>query len=390
MRPRSHHRPPARRIQRSTNQPFFQPATARSERHSESSFFTSAPNPIQTKLTVNQPGDAHEREADAVSDQVMRMRHGDAPIVQRMPLTPVNNIMRKCSACEEKEKEGVQRKDNGGGNASGKAAPSIVSNVLASGGGQPMERGTKQFMESRFGQDFSQVRIHTDARAAESASAIQARAYTSGRNVVFGSGEYQPESQDGRRLLAHELVHVGQQGGNNIKKSELMNPSRTYIQRKSAGGCVGKKWKYDIDGCSDPTGITKVTKALGLFDKDNPTGGVNTQFSNESETGACDLHDKCYQTCGSKQEDCDKAMLKSMLTTCSVAKVDPTEIRKKCAIRALEYYTLLKNVGSFAYSSRQKEVCECQAGGKKFEGMRFLDGSSMDSKGTFHSGKVKD
>jgi len=76
-----------------------------------------------------------------------------------------------------------------------------------------MEASTRQFMESRFGQDFSQVRIHTDSRAAESASAIQARAYTSGQDVVFGGGEYQPSSGPGQRLLAHELVHVGQQRG---------------------------------------------------------------------------------------------------------------------------------------------------------------------------------
>jgi hypothetical protein len=167
---------------------------------------------FQPKLTVNTPGDIHEREADAVADQVMRMKTGDAPIVQRMSLTPVSSVQRACANCE-KEKEGMQRKETGGGDANGKAAPSIVSNVLSSGGGQPMDGGTRQFMESRFGQDFSQVRIHTDSKAAESASVIQARAYTSGRDVVFGSGEFQPESEGGRRLLAHELVHVGQQAG---------------------------------------------------------------------------------------------------------------------------------------------------------------------------------
>jgi len=178
---------------------------------------------FQAKLTVNQPGDAHEREADAVADQVMRMKTGDSPIVQRMPITPVSAIQRACANCE-KEKEGVQRKETGGGDASSKAAPSIVSDVLSSGGGQPMDGGTRQFMESRFGQDFSQVRIHTDSRAAESASAIQARAYTSGRNVVFGSGEYQPSSESGQRLLAHELVHVGQQNMSNLGVQRLYNP----------------------------------------------------------------------------------------------------------------------------------------------------------------------
>lgn len=87
-----------------------------------------------------------------------------------------------------------------------------------------MDGGTLQFMESRFGQDFTAVRIHTDSRAAESASAIQARAYTSGHNIVFGADEYQPTSDHGKRLLAHELVHVGQQRGETIKKQGLSNP----------------------------------------------------------------------------------------------------------------------------------------------------------------------
>jgi len=127
-----------------------------------------------------------------------------------------SKIQRKCSECEKEEKEQVQRKENtaraqtGG---EGSSAPSIVSSVLSSGSGRPMDAGTRKFMESRFGQDFGQVRIHTDGRAAESAAAIQARAYTSGKDVVFGKGEYQPSQESGQRLLAHELAHVGQQRG---------------------------------------------------------------------------------------------------------------------------------------------------------------------------------
>lgn len=168
---------------------------------------------FQAKLTVNTPGDAHEREADQVADRVMRMQDDEEPAVQRMPVTPVSGVQRMCTECEEKEKEKVQRAETGSGKSGGRTAPSVVSQVLSSGGGRPMDGGTRQFMESRFGQDFGQVRIHTDARAAESASAIQAKAYTSGSDIVFGAGEYRPESSEGRRLLAHELTHVGQQQG---------------------------------------------------------------------------------------------------------------------------------------------------------------------------------
>lgn len=168
---------------------------------------------FQAKLTVNTPGDAHEREADLVADRVMRMQDDEEPVAQRMSLTPVSGVQRMCVECEEKEKEKLQRTESAGGKSGGHTAPSIVSQVLSSGGGRPIDTGTRQFMENRFGQDFGQVRIHTDIRAAASAAAIQAKAYTSGNNIVFGSGEYRPESGGGRRLLAHELAHVGQQQG---------------------------------------------------------------------------------------------------------------------------------------------------------------------------------
>ena len=81
---------------------------------------------VQPKLTVNTPGDAYEQEADQVADQVMRMREGDAPVVQRMPLTPLGGLQRKCTECEKEEKEKVQRKESGGGDAGGVAAVDTV------------------------------------------------------------------------------------------------------------------------------------------------------------------------------------------------------------------------------------------------------------------------
>lgn len=91
-------------------------------------------------------------------------------------------------------------------------APSIVHDVLNSSG-QPLDEGTRAFMEPRFGHDFSQVRIHTDERAVESAEAVNALAYTVGRNVVFGEGQYAPGTYEGQMVLAHELTHVVQQDG---------------------------------------------------------------------------------------------------------------------------------------------------------------------------------
>ena len=112
---------------------------------------------------------------------------------------------------EQKKKDDepvLQRKASS--NATVNAAPPVVHDVLQSPG-QPLDAGTRAFMESRFGHDFGHVRIHADARAAESAHAVNAAAYTVGRDVVFGAGRYAPNSREGQRLLAHELTHVVQQ-----------------------------------------------------------------------------------------------------------------------------------------------------------------------------------
>jgi uncharacterized protein DUF4157 len=122
----------------------------------------------------------------------------------------------QCEECDKKREGMLQRASlspRGRGTEGEGEVPSIVHEVLRSPG-QPLDPATRAFMEPRFGHDFSQVRVHTDAKAAESAQAVNALAYTAGRDVVFGPGQYVPETNDGRRLLAHELTHVMQQGGN--------------------------------------------------------------------------------------------------------------------------------------------------------------------------------
>ncbi len=89
--------------------------------------------------------------------------------------------------------------------------PGMVHEVLRSPG-QPLEDPMRKAMESRFGHDFSQVRVHADSRASDSARAVNASAYTLGKDVVFRAGQYHPETEAGKRLLAHELTHVVQQG----------------------------------------------------------------------------------------------------------------------------------------------------------------------------------
>ncbi|HVL99048.1 MAG TPA: DUF4157 domain-containing protein [Egibacteraceae bacterium] len=113
---------------------------------------------------------------------------------------------------------GVMALQRAAGNASTAAllggeeeAASPVTDVISSGGGQPLDADTRGFMESRMGHDFSDVRVHTDERALASAQAVNAHAYTVGSNVVFQRDRYDPGSDAGKRMLAHELTHVVQQ-----------------------------------------------------------------------------------------------------------------------------------------------------------------------------------
>ncbi len=124
-------------------------------------------------------------------------------------------LQRKC-ACEkgpdqDEEAHGMLQR-SASGLAAPAAVPPLVHEVLASPG-EPLGGETRAFMEPRFGHDFSQVRVHTDARAEESARSVGALAYTVGRDLVFGAGQYAPRTESGKRLIAHELTHVVQQSG---------------------------------------------------------------------------------------------------------------------------------------------------------------------------------
>jgi hypothetical protein len=114
----------------------------------------------------------------------------------------------ECHSCGGKREQALQRAPS---HTAGVAAvPPIVREVLDTPG-QPLDAVTRAFVEPRFGHDFSRVRVHTDARAAESARAVDALAYTVGRDIVFDRGQYAPATTSGRRLLVHELTHVLQQ-----------------------------------------------------------------------------------------------------------------------------------------------------------------------------------
>lgn len=139
----------------------------------------------------------------------------------------------ECADCKKKGETGPGLLQRSAVNTSEVGeVPPIVHEVLRSSG-QPLDAATRAYMEPRFGQDFSGVRLHTDSRAAQSARAVNSLAYTVGRDVVFGEGQYAPGASSGKRLLAHELTHViqqewGQTSGTQNKSLEVSNPTNDF------------------------------------------------------------------------------------------------------------------------------------------------------------------
>src|SRR4030095_12383282 len=184
--------------------------------------------PVQRKLTVGSSDDPLEYEADRMADKVMQMPEQ-------------NFIQRKCTECEEEEKAQlkplassitpfIQAKGADSGIASENVSQKINS---TKGSGSKMDSNTKSFMESRFGADFSNVKIHTGNYAVQMSGELNAQAFTIGNDIYFNSGKYNTVSESGKHLLAHELTHTLQQGNG---ENTFLKIQR-FLSTEPAGGC---------------------------------------------------------------------------------------------------------------------------------------------------------
>lgn len=153
---------------------------------------------IQAKLKVGPPNDRYEQEADRVAERVVQM-----PEVS--PIDP--------SACETFNREG-----------------------------QGIPESVRSYFEPRFGHDLGDVRLHTDSSAAQLSRSLNARAFTAGRDIFFGAEEYAPQTVEGKRLIAHELTHVLQQGaGSSMIRRKIQFDSPTYLPENPIGRILGGK-----------------------------------------------------------------------------------------------------------------------------------------------------
>ncbi|SFL96896.1 Outer membrane protein OmpA [Nitrosomonas nitrosa] len=149
---------------------------------------------LQRKLAIGASNDPLENEADRIADQVMAMQMSFSRVTDAFLSIPIQRNTMQSSGMMN-------------------IASDSVDQALSSSG-RPLEPALRQDMEQRFGYDFSQVQVHSDVAASQSAREVNAKAYTVGHDIVFGAGQFSPGTQEGRRLLAHELTHVVQQSVN--------------------------------------------------------------------------------------------------------------------------------------------------------------------------------
>jgi Domain of unknown function (DUF4157) len=231
--------------------------------------FQTSNLPIQAKLTVGQPNDKYEQEADAMADKVVQRWAMPNAVAALPTITPfnINAAQRACAACEKEDHDHIQRKESGEMTAS----PSVESRLSATkGGGNSLPESTRTHMESAIGADFSNVRVHTGGEAVQLSQDLSAHAFTHGSDVYFNSGKFAPNTEGGRHLLAHELVHTVQQGsaGKNIQRApahlidantaEDTEDNVTYIVKRTKRFSTEKRPEtaFDFDTHADKDNVS--------------------------------------------------------------------------------------------------------------------------------------
>ena len=193
---------------------------------------------LQARLRVGAPNDIYEQEAERIADQVMGMQEGESAPAPAASPSP-----------GRQEEEPIQARASDTGTP--EVTPDLESSINAlKSGGQPLPASSRAFFEPRFGADFSRVRLHTDTNAAQTAQALNARAFTTEKDIVLGSGQYSPGTSSGKHLLAHELTHV-------LQQRNPWQPVKNYFQESY----------LQLQG--DP-GVTTFTGTIKLYE--NRTG----------------------------------------------------------------------------------------------------------------------
>ena len=172
---------------------------------------------IQPKLTLGTPGDMYEQEADSVARQVVDEIHS-SPFREPNTLSPGERKPDGGEALRVQRQITMRASGDAGGELSSEWETQLQR---AKSGGQPLSPSVKEPMERAFGADFGGVRVHTGGQTDRLARSIQAKAFTTGQDVFFRQGAYEPGSRGGQELIAHELTHVMQQRRGAVRRQEI-------------------------------------------------------------------------------------------------------------------------------------------------------------------------
>ncbi len=252
---------------------------------------------LQAKLAVGPVDDPLEREADHIADQVVDRVMSPSPVsrggegmpnVQReaeeepastdsgpapaASAAPASDDPLKAQIEQILAQEGLQRRAEGESPAVSEGFESTLSG--AKGGGQPLPSAVRTEMESAFGADFGGVRMHTDGQAARMNQDVSARAFTHGQDIFFSQGAFDPSSRQGKHLLAHELTHTLQQGGDSIRRLTISPVAFT------SGTCGSRQvtWKFELGAPAPADGymVQNVKMLQTIEDCPSNVGSIST------------------------------------------------------------------------------------------------------------------
>jgi len=219
---------------------------------------------IQAKLKIGQPNDKYEQEADRVAEKIMIMPASTCTSCEeeeRLQPKLADEISPFVQPQETEEEEEVIQPKRVTNNKTKVTLETENYIVRTRGLGNPLPYPTRAFMEERFGLDFGPVRIHADSEAARMARALNAEAFTYGRDIYFGEGKYRPETTEGKKLLAHELTHVVQQRGGTqtaiIGKHSFQDRKNTKITSSSMLRVQLRTIDGDFEKCKNEAGDRK-------------------------------------------------------------------------------------------------------------------------------------
>ncbi|WP_055074298.1 DUF4157 domain-containing protein [Pseudanabaena sp. 'Roaring Creek'] len=249
-------------------------------------------NSIQAKLNIGEPNDKYEKEADETATKVVEQinsynqensvqRQNDSIAESTLP-THISPLQRKLKIKGDNNDGNIQtntlvqkREALGGGETSADLESSIQR---ARGSGQSLNPHLQETMGQAMGADFSDVKVHTDSQSDRLNQSIQAKAFTTGQDVFFRQGEYNPSSKSGQELIAHELTHVVQQNGNRLRRKPLPNSSQVSQIQAAPTNQVQRLWnkktfrEHTKDGILDRRGetIKSIEQLIDEYGKLNP------------------------------------------------------------------------------------------------------------------------